>query len=89
MVKEHSSAARVIEDQYAQERKSIEGELDARRKIIAERLKTIKAGDTDSLEAEAEQLQSKRARLVQDEKRAIQERRDEKKSDRFDRPFFG
>jgi capsular exopolysaccharide synthesis family protein len=70
VVKEHSRAGTLIEGQYASARKALEAKLATRRKQIAERLKIVKAGDTDSLQTEADGLQSRRASLVQDEEQA-------------------
>jgi hypothetical protein len=67
-------------DRYATARKSIEDQIAARRKRLAEHLKTVQSGDPESLEVEANSLQSQSARLIQQEQHAIQEVEAQKKN---------
>jgi polysaccharide biosynthesis transport protein len=79
LLKEGTGALRSLTDRYAKLRKSLEDQLATRRKRLAEHLKTVKSGDTDSLEAEAQQLQAQDARLAEEEKQAAKAVEDQKK----------
>lgn len=58
---------KTITDRYARMKKSLEGQLADRRQELAEQLQTAKGGDSGSLEAEAEQLKARAARLTEQE----------------------
>ncbi len=79
MVKEKGSLAKSVTDRYRKARKSLEDQLTTRRKKLSEHLKNVKAGDTDSLETEAEVLQQQLARFTQEEQEAANEVKAQKK----------
>ena len=72
-VKDDGSLAKSLTERYAHSRKSLEDQLEKRRKKLAEHVNAVKFGDTGSLEAEAEQLQAQAAKLAEEEKQAATE----------------
>ncbi len=72
-VKDDGPLARTLSDRYAKMQKSLEDQLASRRKRLAAHLSTVKTGDTDSLEAEAQTLQSQADQLAQAVQQAASE----------------